>query len=492
MSTTFDDLGLPVSLTQELTKQGLSSPFPVQAATIPDVLAGRDVSAKAPTGSGKTLAFGLPILARVGVARPNRPRALVLTPTRELAAQIRKDLAPYAKSVHRQALAVYGGVRYAAQIDWMRRGVDVLVATPGRLEDLIEQGAIDLRDVDIVAIDEADRMADMGFFPAVRRILDQTSDQRQTLLFSATLDGEVKALVERYQADPVTHEAGDVDTDALDARHVFWKVEPGDKVARTADAIGSRGRTIVFTRTRHGADRLHRQLGKHGVNALAIHGGRSQNQRTRALRDFADGAVDALIATDVAARGIHVDEVATVVHFDPPNGHKDYLHRSGRTARAGASGTVVSLVLDRERRAVNRVKKALDIDEPTVEPRLEALYERGQATQPIQVERRAASATPSDRRTGATSSSNSKSKPKPMTGSGVFVSNLPWSTTEADLRRLFGKYGKVHAAVVKMDRRGRSKGVGIVEMQRSDAARAVSALDGRKVKGRPIAVRLTR
>ncbi|MGI9667755.1 MAG: DEAD/DEAH box helicase [Acidimicrobiia bacterium] len=507
MSTSFVDLGLPVSITQALDAQGLTEPFPVQASTIPDVLDGRDVSGKAPTGSGKTLAFGLPMLARVGVAKPNRPRALVLSPTRELAAQIRKELLPYAKAAHRKTFAIFGGVRYGAQIEALRRGVDVLVATPGRLEDLIDQGAIDLRSVDIVAVDEADRMADMGFLPAVKRILDQTSKDRQTLLFSATLDGDVKALIKRYQKNPVTHEAGDVETDALDARHVFWQVEQSDKVKHTADAISAKGRTIVFTRTRHGADRLARQLQKTGVPSMAIHGGRSQNQRNRALRDFSDGKVDALIATDVAARGIHVDEVATVVHYDPPNGHKDYVHRSGRTARAGATGTVVSLVLQKERRSVNRVKKELDINEPTALPLIESLFERGETptlkprqlrTDQPKVDTRVPNKQSEDRRQTSRSESSKPKKAKGQTkdpqlsAAGVFVSNLPWSTTDQDLRRIFGKYGTVYAASVKMDRRGRSKGVGLVQMHGADAKKAIHSLDGRKVKGRPIAVRAAR
>ncbi|MFC2153679.1 DEAD/DEAH box helicase, partial [Actinomycetota bacterium] len=335
MTATFADIGLPDSIVAALERNDIDTPFPVQAAAIPDALAGRDVCGKAPTGSGKTLAFGLPILTRVPEARSRRPASLILTPTRELAAQIRKELAPYAKVMDRQVFAVFGGVRYQPQKDWLNRGVDVLVATPGRLEDLIEQGAVDLSEVGIVAIDEADRMADMGFLPAVRRILDQTATKRQTLLFSATLDGDVAVLMRDYQSNPVQHDAAteEIDVDAME--HHFWQVERTDKVSHVADVVNRTGPTMVFTRTRHGADRLAKQLVNSGIVAEAMHGGRSQNQRNRALAAFVSGSIDALVATDVAARGIHIDGVATVVHFDPPNGHKDYLHRSGRTARAG-------------------------------------------------------------------------------------------------------------------------------------------------------------
>ncbi|NNC91835.1 MAG: DEAD/DEAH box helicase, partial [Acidimicrobiia bacterium] len=322
---TFAELGLPDALVHALTKQGITEPFPVQSATIPDALAGRDVSGKAPTGSGKTLAFGLPMLTRVDQAVAFRPRALVLAPTRELAEQIKKELAPLAKATRRFVLAVYGGVGYGPQKNALRKGVDVLVATPGRLEDLMEQKSVDLREVDIVVVDEADRMADMGFMPAVRRILDRTAADRQTLLFSATLDGDVAVLSRDYQSNPIRHEAGTVEPETIDARHHFWLVQRHDRVQHTAEIIERTGNSIVFTRTRHGADRLARQLSKLGVGAVAMHGGRNQNQRNRALKEFSSGRAQALIATDVAARGIHIDAVAAVVHFDPPADHKDYL-----------------------------------------------------------------------------------------------------------------------------------------------------------------------
>ncbi len=377
MSVTFAQLGLPKSLVNALAKRDITEPFPVQAATIPDALAGRDVSGKAPTGSGKTLAFGLPLLARVAPAARQRPRALILAPTRELAEQIKRELLPVASAADRKVAAVYGGVRYSGQKNALNKGVDVLVATPGRLEDLIEQRALELKHVEIVVVDEADRMADMGFMPAVRRILDQTSDRRQTLLFSATLDGDIAVLSRDYQRDPVRHEAGTIEPETIDARHHFWLVQHDDRVRHTAEVVDMAGRSIVFTRTRHGADRLARQLAKLGVGAVAMHGGRSQNQRTKALQQFSSGKAQALIATDVAARGIHIDAVASVVHFDPPADHKDYLHRSGRTARAGATGTVVSFVTHQQKRAVGRMQRDLNLQVPIESPEIGDLHDGG-------------------------------------------------------------------------------------------------------------------
>lgn len=365
--TTFADLGVPRSLVARLESSGIESPFPIQEASIPDAIAGRDILGRAPTGSGKTLAYGLPLLARVEKAQPRRPRALVLAPTRELADQIATELIPLAKVARRWVLAVYGGVGYEGQRRPLKRGVDILVATPGRLADLIEEGTVTLADVDIVVVDEADRMADMGFMPQVRRLLDQTSPRRQTHLFSATLDGEVAELTRRYQNDPVRHEVAG-DEDYGDAAHYFWSVAREQRVRLTADIIGSSSPSIVFTRTRRGAERLARQLGNAGVRSESIHGGRSQGQRTRALSAFSSGRVAALVATDVAARGIHVDGVASVIHFDIPDDHKDYLHRSGRTARAGADGTVVSLFLPEQRRDVQALQRAVGLDQVTHNP----------------------------------------------------------------------------------------------------------------------------
>jgi superfamily II DNA/RNA helicase len=284
--TTFADLGLPSSITDVLERSGINSPFPIQAAAIPDALAGRDVCGRAPTGSGKTFAFGLPLLAGLDRARPRRPRALVLAPTRELADQIATELRPFAKAVGRTIAVIYGGVGYGPQRNALRKGADFVVATPGRLEDLIGTGDIDLGDLDVVVIDEADRMADMGFLPAVRRILDLAPQNRQTLLFSATLDGDVAILTQRYQRDAVRHDAEPVETNASDASHHFWRVERHDRLDHAASIVRQSSPTIVFTRTRHGADRLAKQLAQHGIVGVAMHGGKSQPQRTRALAAF--------------------------------------------------------------------------------------------------------------------------------------------------------------------------------------------------------------
>ena len=371
MSTNFAQLGVPNSICRALERAGIQQPFEIQTATIADALDGRDICGRAPTGSGKTLAFGIPLVANVGRAEARRPRALVLSPTRELADQIASELRTFAGDV--RVGVVYGGVGYGPQLQRLRRGVDILVACPGRLEDLIGQDAVTLYDVDQVVVDEADRMADMGFLPAVRRLLDQTDPDRQTFLFSATLDGDVKALTRDYQHDPVTHSVGAETPDVTAADHRFWRVERADRVAACADAITSVGPTIVFCRTRHGSDRLARQLSQRGISAAAIHGGHAQNRRTRSLRQFTDGAVKALVATDVAARGIHVDGVALVVHFDPPEDHKAYLHRSGRTARAGEGGLVVSLIQPEQTADTKRIQRRLGIEGRITEPHAEGL-----------------------------------------------------------------------------------------------------------------------
>jgi superfamily II DNA/RNA helicase len=358
---TFAELGVPDRLIDVLTRQSIVEPFPIQAVAIPDLLQGRDVLGRAPTGSGKTLAFGLPLVAGVAQRRSRRPRALVLAPTRELAEQISRELIPLAKAAGRYVLAVYGGVGYGFQRSSLRRGVDILVACPGRLTDLLAEGSADLSDVEFVVIDEADRMADMGFMPQVRELLDQTPSRRQTALFSATLDGDVADLTRRYQTDPARHEVESPEEDGSKARHFFWRVEPGERVARTAQVVAEAPPTLVFTRTRRGADRLAAQLVKQGVSTEAIHGGRNQSQRTRALRAFSTGRVAALVATDVAARGIHVVGVAAVVHFDPPADAKAYLHRSGRTARVGETGIVLSLVLQDQVRFVRSLQRDMGL-----------------------------------------------------------------------------------------------------------------------------------
>ena len=359
MTTTFASLGIPEGLAELLEELGFAAPFDVQTATIPDALAGRDIAARAPTGSGKTLAFGLPLLMHVEGAKPRRPRGLVLAPTRELADQIQRELDPIARAGGRSIIAVYGGVGYEPQKRALARGVDVLVACPGRLADLIGQGEVDLNEVEVVIIDEADRMSDMGFLPEVRRLLNRTPDDRQTLLFGATLYGDVGVLTRDYQRDPVRHDVGDPEPDIEDMRHLFWRLEPDGRVEVASDLIQAAGPTIVFCRTRRGADRVAKQLERAGATVAAIHGSRSQNQRNRALKSFADGNVEALVATDVAARGIHVDGVACVLHFDPPIDDKTYVHRSGRTARAGARGVVVSFVADQELRDADNLVRHL-------------------------------------------------------------------------------------------------------------------------------------
>ncbi len=379
MSSSFADLGVPAHLCATLARRGIDEPFPIQAATLPDVLAGRDVAGKAPTGSGKTLAFGLGIAeqaANAGPLTPRRPRALVLVPTRELAAQVQRELSALIdERRHGAVVSIYGGVGYGPQRKMLSRGVAAVVACPGRLEDLVNTRDIVLDEADLVVLDEADRMADMGFMPAVRRLLDVTPDDRQTLLFSATLDGDVDKLVKHYQHDPVRHEVAGADNDGVEVDHLFWKVPREKRVALTADIISRTGSTIVFTRTRHGADRVAKQLGQNGIKAVPIHGRRSQAQRDQALRQFSTGRAPALVATDVAARGIHVDGVGCVVHFDMPDDPKDYVHRSGRTGRAGAEGVVVSLVVDDGHRAMRALQRQVGRREPIEDVDLERLGE---------------------------------------------------------------------------------------------------------------------
>jgi superfamily II DNA/RNA helicase len=359
--STFADLGVSPALVATLHARGIDAPFPIQALSVADGLAGRDLCGRAPTGSGKTLAFGIPLATRLHRSQPHRPRGLVLVPTRELAAQVSGELTWLGRATKLRVTAVYGGAGYQQQIKALRRGVDVLVACPGRLADLIDRGEADLSAVDMVVLDEADRMADMGFLPAVRALLDQTPSTRQTLLFSATLDGAVDGIVRDYQHDPVRHELPVEPEDASLVQHRFWRVARDARVAVTADIIAQAGATIVFCRTKHGSDGVAKKLARHGVRVDTIHGNRTQGQRERALKAFATGRVDALIATDVAARGIHVDDVACVVHYDPPADEKDYTHRSGRTARAGASGIVVSLVQPDQERTVKRMQRTLDL-----------------------------------------------------------------------------------------------------------------------------------
>jgi superfamily II DNA/RNA helicase len=365
--TTFSDLGVSPDFVAALEKMGRTSPFPVQALTIPDAMAGRDVCGKAKTGSGKTLAFGLPVLERVKAAEPRRPRALILVPTRELAVQVKDELAPLGQARGTTVSAIYGGAKMETQVKELTKGVEVVVATPGRMIDMIERKEIFLDDVDQVVLDEADRMADMGFLPQVEWILRHIPGQHQTLLFSATLDGVVDTLIKRYQADPVMHEVVSEDVTVEQMQHRFLAVHDMDKVKVAAAIVRGANRTIIFVRTKRAADRVASDLRREGVEAESIHGDLRQSHREKALKDFGDGKLHALVATDVAARGIHVDDVDVVIHYDPPEDPKDYLHRSGRTARAGESGVVVTLVLWNEELIVKRLLKRLKIDQPIVE-----------------------------------------------------------------------------------------------------------------------------
>jgi len=362
----FADLGLPDRLIGVLLQRGIRQPLPIQAAAIADVLDGADVAGNAPTGSGKTLAFALPIAATLARSAPKRPRGLVLAPTRELAGQIASELNPLLAVRSLRAYPFYGGVGFAGQRRALQKGVDVAVACPGRLEDLMGSGDIDLSEVDVVVVDEADRMADMGFLPAVRRILDATPSGRQTLLFSATLDGDVDVLVRRYQRHPVRHEVAPQE-EVGRASHHFQAVASAGRAALCAELVSAPGPSVVFVRTKHGADRVARRLRDDGVAAAPIHGDRTQGQRERTLADFRAGKVRVLVATDVAARGIHVDNVARVIHYDLPADMKDYLHRSGRTARAGADGVVIALVTPEKRALADSLQRGLRDAKPGIE-----------------------------------------------------------------------------------------------------------------------------
>ncbi|WP_422772785.1 DEAD/DEAH box helicase [Plantactinospora sp. WMMC1484] len=350
----FAALGLPRQLVRALSREGIDTPFEIQRATVPDALAGRDVLGRGQTGSGKTLAFGLPVLARMAAgprARAHHPRALVLVPTRELAMQVNDALMPLGRALGVFLKTAVGGVPYDRQIDSLRRGVEVVVATPGRLADLIARGVCNLDDIEVTVLDEADQMADMGFLPDVTDLLAKTPAGAQRLLFSATLDGDVDALVKRFMTDPVTHSTAPPTAAVSTMDHHLLLIPPHDKFAVAASIAARPGRTMMFARTQLGVDRLVGQLAAVGVRAGALHGGKTQRVRTRTLAEFREGRMNVLVATDVAARGIHVDGVSLVVHVDPPTDPKDYLHRAGRTARAGESGAVATLVLPKQRRS---------------------------------------------------------------------------------------------------------------------------------------------
>ncbi|MFD5620597.1 DEAD/DEAH box helicase, partial [Streptomyces yangpuensis] len=361
---TFGDLGLPEGIVRKLAQNGVTTPFPIQAATIPDALAGKDILGRGRTGSGKTLSFGLPTLATLagGHTEKKKPRAIILTPTRELAMQVADALQPYGDVLGLKMKVVCGGTSMSNQIYALERGVDILVATPGRLRDIINRGACSLENVQVAVLDEADQMADLGFLPEVTELLDQIPEGGQRMLFSATMENEIGTLVKRYLSSPVTHEVDSAQGNVTTMTHHVLVVKPKDKAPVTAAIAARKGRTIIFVRTQLGADRIAEQLVEAGVKADALHGGMTQGARTRVLADFKDGYVNALVATDVAARGIHVDGIDLVLNVDPAGDHKDYLHRSGRTARAGKSGVVVSLALPHQRRQIFRLMEDAGVD----------------------------------------------------------------------------------------------------------------------------------
>ena len=371
---TFAELGVDTRLVEVLSSQGITTAFPIQALTIHDALAGRDVCGKAKTGSGKTLGFGLPMLQRIAAtpgptgSGPARPRGLVLLPTRELAVQVHEVLEPLGAALGLAVTAVYGGADIERQVKNLRKGSDVIIATPGRLIDLGDRGEVKVEGLDVLVLDEADRMADMGFMPQVEWVLRRIATRtHQTLLFSATLDGAIDRLVKRYLTDPVFHEvASDTQTVALMAHH-FLNVHQMDRVKVAATICKSFDKTIIFCRTKRGADRLVEQLEKEGVRAAAIHGDLRQSQREKALADFSADKLPVLVATDVAARGLHIDAVDCVMHYDPPEDHKAYLHRSGRTARAGSTGVVVSLLLWNQIIEAQVIMRRLALKRPIVE-----------------------------------------------------------------------------------------------------------------------------
>ncbi len=369
MTTNFADLGVPAALDAVLAANGITTPTPIQAATLPDSLAGKDLLGRGRTGSGKTYAFALPVVARLsakgGRAAPRRPRALILAPTRELVSQIEAAIRPLAEAAGLRTATIFGGVGQGPQVSALKRGVDILIACPGRLEDLIGQRHCDLGAVEITVLDEADHMADLGFLPAVRRLLGQTPRGGQRMLFSATLDNAIDVLVKRFLVDPVIHQADSAQSPVAKMDHHVLHVSRELRIAVLVDLASAPGRTIFFTRTKHGAKALARQLNKSGVPAVDLHGNLSQGARTRNLDAFHSGTATTLVATDIAARGIHVDDVALVVHADPPAEHKAYLHRSGRTARAGAAGTVITLMTDDQVRDVRDLTRAAGVKPTT-------------------------------------------------------------------------------------------------------------------------------
>lgn len=360
MTKTWSELGVPKNIISGLVARGIEAPFPVQEATLPDALAGNDICGKAPTGSGKTLAFGIAIAVKVTKSRPGRPTGLVLVPTRELAAQVAKEISLLCGGSDIRVSAVYGGAGYGPQVK-AARASSIVVATPGRLEDLIKRRDLDLGAVAVAVIDEADRMADMGFMPAVKRIMRAVTTNRQTLLFSATLDGDIDMLIREFQNSPKRHAVATAEN-AGEIDHLFWNVSRDNRTKVLAEIATQYERAIVFCRTKHGSDRLAGNLESMGINTCVIHGNRSQAQREKALEQFRRGKATVMVATDVAARGIHIDAVPVVVHFDMPEDPKDYIHRSGRTGRAGMKGTVISLIDKSMRRTTTSLCRGMKFD----------------------------------------------------------------------------------------------------------------------------------
>ena len=375
----WQNLGVDEQIVSSLIKRGIKTPFPIQDLTIPDALRGNDVCGKAKTGSGKTLAFGIPMVQNLDQpSGDNNPRGLIMVPTRELATQVKEELDPLLNGKSLTAVAIYGGANLEEQIKAIKRGTDIIVATPGRMIDLLEREEISLQSLEMVVLDEADRMADMGFLPQVEWILRRVDRNHQTLLFSATLDGVVNTLIQRYQSNPIMHEVEAKEITVEEMTHRFLHVHERDKVKVAAAITRSVSRTLIFSNTKAGCDRLVKKLLTEGIRAQAIHGDLRQNIREKALARFASGKLPVLVATDVAARGIHVDGVEVVIHYDPPSDHKTYLHRSGRTARAGTDGLVVTLSLWDEELIVKRLQKRVGLDMELVEmfsndPRLENL-----------------------------------------------------------------------------------------------------------------------
>jgi superfamily II DNA/RNA helicase len=439
--SSFRNLGVTPALCQALEEEGKTSPFPIQTATLPDAIKGRDVLGRGQTGSGKTLAFGLAMLTRLNgrTAKPHKPLGLILSPTRELAVQINDVVAPLARKIGLSSQVVAGGLSYIGQIQALKRGVPIIVATPGRLMDLLEKKHIDLSEVMITVLDEADQMADMGFLPVVKEILSLTQEGGQHLLFSATLDRDVDSIVKRFLKDPITHSLENEKSRSVDMTHHLLLLDQQHKDEISAQIAARDGRTIFFVRTKHGADKLAEKMLRSGVPVGVLHGGKSQGQRTRVLKAFKDGRASALVATDVAARGIHVDDVSLIVHVDAPADHKDYQHRSGRTARAGATGTVVTLATHKQKKAVFGItnRAAVKLIENQVRPGDAKLQEITGAQEPsgIPIEVEAEKPSRNDRKPGSRSRSNDRGNrdgnfKTRKTGGGRFESSARSETGE--------------------------------------------------------------